>query len=237
MIFHTAADSRYFEYFFKNWHETISLRHPNASFSLRFVGKNYDGVIKYCKSNRISITVDESSLEEIKNRYNIDNDEDAKGYYAMSRWISLPADDDVCVTDIDLLMVKQLSDDIIKSLNEHNFVSVCRQKYDHPNVMMCMIIRKDKVKEIRDFAIRLLDESRLRWDLDTAIATYIEQEYEIAKFFNLFKMDHSVQKNIPVLRKDVIFGYCSAISIMGNNKIMQGAEAKRFKNDILRNLI
>lgn len=227
MIYHTAADPIYFDFFFKRWHQSIRKFQPNANFSLRYVGPENQQVLDYCSENNILLSVDSITLPEIAEKFNVD-ESTAKGYYALARWISIPNGEDVCVTDIDIIQLNPLGIDFEKISTDYSFASIARKKVDHPNMMMCLYISKDKIQEVKNKANNLLS-TVLRWDTDTAIMTWISKNYPIYLDLGLFKLDSFPQKNVPEYVK---FGYFSSkpfLSIIDKST----AEIKKIKYDLL----
>lgn len=205
MIYHTATDKVYFDLFFKRWHQSINRFDPNAGFSLRFVGNEDVDVMNYCRDHNILLTFDNISLDEISIKYNA-NHTNARGYYALSRWMSIPEHDNVCVSDVDLVQVNRSDIDFSKIFSEYNFASIARKKVKHPNMMMIFYISKDMTKLINQKTKMLLENNPLMWDSDTKLMTWISENYPIYLDFGLFQLDKINLQAIPPFVK---FGYFS----------------------------
>lgn len=212
MIYHTAADKIYFDAFFKRWHTSIKHFQPTASFSLRFVGEEDRSVEDYCIENNILLSNENISLSEIEERFKVTT-ENARGYYALSRWLSIPDGDDVCVSDVDLVQLNPLDINFGKLLREFPFASIARQKTKHPNMMMCFYISKEMTATVRKKAIDLLDKNILAWDTDISIMTWIHKNYPIYLDFGMFQLD-----KINNIKPHVKFGYFSTKTHEGDTR-------------------
>ncbi len=224
MIFHTAAEEQYYRSFFKSWFTSIKTFNPEAKFNLRFIGKtdNCD-VIKYCKDNDIILDLDPTSIDEVQMRYNC-NAADARGYYAISRWISLPVNvDHVCMTDVDLMQLNQLDFNLSNKLDEKQFITFSRQKIKKTNKMMFLGFNKDFTSTVRDKSINILQNNNLTWDLDVSILTWLilHNNFNWEEFKELYCID-----NLSISSR-VKFGYFSPIDFVHNAvKYEHGVEAK-----------
>ena len=129
MIFHTAAEKIYYNAFFKNWHTSIKKIYPTAKFSLRFVGSTTDtDVIEYCNTHHIMLDLDPTTYQEIVDKFKVTG-KCVNGYYAMSRWISIPIQNKpVFVTDVDLIATNKLIFSIDNSLNEKSWFTISKRK-------------------------------------------------------------------------------------------------------------
>jgi hypothetical protein len=210
MIFHTAAEKNYYNFFFKKWHRFLKEFNPTAKFSLRYVGDtNTCDVVEYCSTNNIMLDIDPISLNQIIEKYNC-NEKDALGYYAISRWISLPLlDDHVCMTDVDLLQLNPLEFDLDAILNEKQFISISRKKENKTNKMMFLGFNKDFVKTVKDQSIIFLENNSLVWDLDTKILIWLilKNNFNWEEFIQLYCID-----NLSDYNKDVKFAYFSSVN-------------------------
>ena len=200
MIFHTAAEKVYYNAFFKNWHTSIKKIYPSARFSLRFVGPDDDtDVIEYCQSNDILLDIDPITYNQITDKFNVTG-LNTNGYYAMSRWISVPTiDEDVFVTDIDIVAISAPSFDIEKSLNEKPWFTVSRRKANNRTLkLMAICLRKDICNSVRDKAISLLNSQPLVWSLDLNIRDFLMENFE----YNEYVLLGSINKlSIPEVKK------------------------------------
>lgn len=232
MIFHTAAEENYYNFFFKKWHSFLKEFNPTAKFSLRYVGDtNSCDVVEYCSTNNIMLDVDPTSLDQIIEKYKCPKG-NAFGYYAISRWISLPLlDEHVCMTDVDLLQLNPLDFDLNKILDEKNFISISRQKNNKTNKMMFLGFNKDFVKTVKDQSISFLENNSLVWNLDTKILIWLvlHNNFNWEEFIQLYCLDYVHDYN-----RNVKFGYFSSIRFEHRGKIYEtGSAAKKAKYDLL----
>jgi hypothetical protein len=180
MIFHTAAEKIYYNAFFKNWHNSIKKIYPAAKFSLRFVGPTTDtDVIAYCNSHHILLSLDPITFQEISDKFNVTGNH-VNGYYAMSRWISIPIqDDNVFITDVDIVAVSAPSFDIDGSLMNKPWFTVSKLKSSGNTLkLMAICLRKDICDPIRYVALALLENSPLVWSLDLHVRDYLMEKIE-----------------------------------------------------------
>lgn len=226
MIYHTAADKGYFDCFFKRWHQSIKKFQPKANFSLRYIGNEDPAVLEYCTLNNIKVTFDSIRLDEIIKKYNVSS-QDARGYYALSRWTTIPEDDDVCVTDIDIIQLNPLDMNFDTIFSEYPLATIARKKEKHPNMMMCFFISKNMTSIIRNRALSLINASTLSWHTDTKIMRWIEENYSIYKDFGLFKLNVIHPTNVP---PHVKFGYFSSKNI--TNISVTDEKLKKIKYDM-----
>jgi len=178
MIFHTATDETYYNKFYSMYSNSIIRFYPQSKLSLFFMGNNLpvNSNIEYLKQKNIS-------FESIKETYSV-NEIDAKGYYALARWLSMPIkNQNVVVSDVDIIAIKpipqQKIDDIFK---EHQIINITRTKPNGSEGGMAMMyIRKDVVEDINLMAEKILHKNNLRWDLDVQVRTYIYNTYKVAE--------------------------------------------------------
>lgn len=232
MIFHTAAEENYYNYFFKNWHKSIKkIYKPCPAFSLRFVGPTDNCDVKeYCTNNGIILDVDPITLDEIQEKYKV-SAENAKGYYAVSRWISLPElDDHVCMTDIDLVQLHPLDYDLNEKINHNNFISISRKKVNHSNKMMFLGFNKDFISKVKELSFYTLNKKKLRWDLDTEILKLLVfGDYKWEEYYDLFCLD-----TVNISQPKIKFGYFSSLEFNYNDVTYPlGLEAKRLRYKFL----
>jgi hypothetical protein len=232
MIFHTAAEQLYFDLFFQNWHTSIKKFWPGARFSLRFIGPKSVRVDEYCKTNDIIVTHDPITFEEIKTKFDQvelpEKDKRPKacyGYYAISRWLSMPVvDDHVGLTDVDIVAVKKPDmKKISKIFNEHQQYRLPRVFVDktRPKNMMVNFFRKDVVSEVNEVAANILNSSKLMWCLDLGVMDYCN------KHFNIFDEGLLAKFKTAIVPKNNLFGYYAATDFVDSKgKLHTGALAK-----------
>lgn len=225
MIFHTAAEIKYYNYFFKNWHRSLRKHWPDARFSLRFVGDASESdVVEYCKENSILLEVDSIDFGTMMERYRC-LESDALGYYAMSRWISLPIiNDHVCMTDVDIIQLNSLGFDLAADLESYDFISISRQKRNKTNKMMILFLNRDLVSTIRNKSMELLQSSPLVWNLDTQVLIWMvfDKKFRWREHTSLYCIN-----DLSRIGSKVKFGYFSGLDGMINGvKYPKGTEAK-----------
>lgn len=229
MIYHTAAEINYYNAFFKRWHKSIVSIHPDAKFSLKFVGEpGYADVVEYAKANNISLILDPTTHEDLIKKYGSMNN--GSGYYPMARWNSIPDNDDVCVTDVDVVMLTNHLDEIIEQLKTYDIVSISRLKSaDKVNLMMINYIKKNACAEIKNIALKLMDHKDFRWDIDLAVMSKAKKAFNLTYTHKLAKFDR--QANLePNPEFNAYFGYYSAIPIVLDDiSYAGGLDAKKAK--------
>lgn len=177
MIFHTAADPIYYREFYEYYFYSIKQFYPDSKMSLYFIGNE-----TLINSSIDILEQEKTNFEEILTRYKSTFDE-ARGYYALSRWRSMPVlDDHVVVSDIDIIAIKQLSLPKIETLLvDHEVINITRTKKDGTEGgMAMMIIRKDVVNTINQKAKEVLN-NKLQWDSDVQVRTFIYNNYNVAE--------------------------------------------------------
>ena len=212
MIFHTAAEKIYYNAFFKNWHTSIKKIYPTAKFSLRFVGSTTDtDVIEYCNTHHIMLDLDPTTYQEIVDKFKVTGNH-ANGYYAMSRWISIPIlDESVFVTDVDVIATNTPTFSIDNSLKKKPWLTVSKRKApDRTLKLMAICLRKDLCERVRDRAVSLLKDSPLIWSLDLQIQKYLTDNFEYNDYVLLGEVTRSTKDtNSP-------FGYASSSPVAIN---------------------
>lgn len=177
MIFHTASDPVYYHAFYKYYLRSIKQFYSKSKMSLYFIGQELP-----INSSIDILEHDNFSFEKIQQTYN-STIENAKGYYALSRWRSMPVlDDHVVVSDIDIIAIKHLPlskiDDL---LINHEVINITRtKKGGSEGGMAMMIIRKDVVESINQKATEVLD-NKLQWDSDVQVRSFIYNNYNVAQ--------------------------------------------------------
>lgn len=229
MIYHTAAEVNYYNAFFKRWHQSILYVHPDAKFSLKFVGDTIDAdVIEYTKTHNIDLILDPTTPEDLINKYG--SIEAGCGYYPMARWNSIPDSDDVCVTDVDVVLLNDHLAEITELLNEHDVVSISRLKpNDKVNLMMINYIRKDVCAKVKNVAISLMNDETFRWDIDLDVMFYIKKNLNLIYINKLLKFDRG-NDLVPDKQVYSYFGYYSAVPVkIDDIEYPGGIEAKKAK--------
>lgn len=228
MIFHTAAEASYYNFFFKRWHSYLKEFNPTAKFSLRFVGDTrVCDVVEYCNANNIMLDVDPISLTEIMDKYKCPR-QNAFGYYAISRWISLPVlNENVCMTDVDLLQLNPLDFDLNDKIDQKDFMSFSRQKTNKTNKMMFLGFNKNLVEVVKNQSNLILENNLLTWNLDTKILNWLCQSnnFNWEEFTQLYYIDRIDEYN-----KEIKFGYFGPIGFEHEGQIYNsGSGAKNAK--------
>lgn len=216
MIFHTAAEIKYFDYFFENWHQTIKkVWGDDVKFSLRFVGPMEDRVATYCETHSIAVTHDPT--------VGVD-----PGYYPMSRWVSIPTGDHVCVTDVDIVALTKVRD-IEHKLAEYDMIPISRVKVTMNNPMMAVFYNKNFAKRVRNEAIRIFKTKALKWDLDVSVMKWCKGNLTWMELFEIQKLDNTILGGVPV-NDSMSFGYCGSTDYIGEDLITySGVEAKHMR--------
>ena len=228
MIFHTAAEQIYYDLFFSNWHKSIKKFWPGAKFSLRFVGPKNKAVDEYCSKHNILLTHDPITFEEIDSTFQKEElnkrPKACYGYYALSRWMSMPiADDHVCLTDIDVVALQRPD---LRAINEifskYQQYRIPRAMPDKtkPKNMMVNMFRKDVVSEVNQVAADLLFGSKLMWCLDLQVMAHCNKNFAILDEALLVKFKGAV------VAKNNLFGYCCGSEFVDNGITYKNAEAK-----------
>jgi hypothetical protein len=177
MIFHTAADSVYYKSFYDYYSYSIKKYFNNSKLSLHFIGNStpVNPLINYSTNHNIS-------FDKIKEKYNVD-DINAKGFYALSRWLSIPnKNNNVVVSDVDIIALKYLPENNINNLLEnYEVINITRTKKNgSEGGMAMMIIRQDVINEINKKAKDVLNNHKLQWDSDVQVRSFIYNNYNVA---------------------------------------------------------
>lgn len=176
MIFHTAADNTYYNNFYNLYYSTISQFYPNSIFSLYFLGD------KRPNNSSIAHLVQENiSFSDIEKKYNTTG-RDTKGYYALSRWKSMPVENQhVVVSDVDVIALKAIPQEIINDvLKHHEAINISRTKKNgDEGGMAMMILRKDIVDNVNNFADSILDTEPLHWASDVSVRSFIYKNFNV----------------------------------------------------------
>lgn len=228
MIFHTAADQVYYDLFFLNWHTSIKKFWPDAGFSLRFVGPKDKAVDNYCSKHNILLSHDPITLEEIDSKFiKVELNKRPKacyGYYALSRWMSMPVvNDHVGLTDIDIVALQKPNlksiNHILSNYQQYRLPRVMQDK-SKPKNMMVNFFRKDVVSEVNQVATDLLFKSKLMWCLDLQVMDYCNKNFSILDEGLLVKFKG------PIVPKNNLFGYCCGSEFVDKGITYKNAQAK-----------
>jgi hypothetical protein len=190
MIFHASADRLYYDNFYQMFFTQIKKHYPNPTCSFNYVGLDHHDLDFSAVDISTVDAIDESSIREV---YNV-NPNEAKGYYALSRWLSIPVTgDNVVVCDIDILAINDIDYNLINQLlDETPVINITRIK---PNGkeggMMVMILRADICQLVKNLAHNLLTTENLCWQTDTLIHGFLYQNFKVRHILNM----HSVQKD------------------------------------------
>lgn len=232
MIFHTAAEQTYFDLFFTNWHTSIKKFWPEAKCSLRFVGPKSLKVDKYCKENNILVSHDPITIEDIRIKFERvelpkkdKRPESCYGYYAISRWLSMPVvGEHVCLTDVDLVAISRPNlDKVNKILEQYQQYRLPRfpNNGTKPKNMMVNFFRKDVVAKVNEVAANILNSSKLMWCSDLGVMDYCNKNFNILDESLLIKFK---EKIVP---KHYLFGYgCGTDFKDRKGKLHTGVQAK-----------
>jgi hypothetical protein len=177
MIFHTSADPLYYENFYKFYNESIKLFYPDSKLSFHFVGHD---------SNIIKSPIDifsqkKISKKEIEIMYNT-SERDTLGYYAISRWLSIPdIGDHVVVSDVDIVAIKSIPTNYILDIfKDYEAINITRTKKNGTEGgMAMMILRKDIISSINQKANEVLNNPTLAWDSDVQVRTFIYENFKV----------------------------------------------------------
>jgi len=241
MIFHTAAEQVYFDLFFSNWHLSIKKFWPGAKFSLRFIGPKSESVDKYCSDNDILITHDPITFDEINANFNMielpEKDKRPKacyGYYALSRWLSMPElDENVGLTDVDVVAIRKPDmlkiDKIFSQYQQYRLPRVFVDK-TRPKNMMVNFFRKDVVRTVNQVATDILRSKRLMWCSDLGVMDYCNKNFKILDEGLLAKFKSAMTP------KNNLFGYYAATDFIDKGKTYTGAFAKAARYNKFFNL-
>ena len=187
MIFHTAADDVYYNQFYHLYQSTIKQFYPDNKFSLYYIGNTL------LKNKKISyIQQDNITSQEIENRYDV-NGRDTKGYYALSRWWSMPVENEhVAVSDVDVIALKTIPQEKINNiLVDYEVINITRiKKNGTEGGMNLMILHKTIVDDVNKKAKSVLNNSQLHWASDVNVREFI---YTNFKVYNLPEM-HTFNK-------------------------------------------
>jgi hypothetical protein len=204
MIFHCASDKIYYEYFFKNFVDSIKKYYPNPKISYNFIGKDLPNNIE-----TDILQIDKISWDEIKTQYKA-SDREAKGYYALSRWLSIPIQNEhVAVCDVDVLAVNKINHELIETcLQTHQVINLTRMKPKGAGEggMMSMILRKDICAEVKKYSNQLLNEKKLVWARDVDIRSMLYSKYSVKNILNMYQITkNTTEKDLKSIKEWFIF--------------------------------
>lgn len=183
MIFHTAANKSYHDAFFEQFISSVKENYTNAKFSFHSIGhlEKKLGVDYF--------SFDTNTLDDIKQKYNTNDNRHASGYYCISRWLSIPVvGEHVCVCDIDIKAANKIDHDLIENyLEVHKVINVTRHKPkdNTEGGMMVIFLHKDICQSVKQFATELLDKEQLTWALDVRVRNHL---YNLFNVKNILKM-------------------------------------------------
>ena len=132
MVFHTTCDELYFYRFYENFWKSIRKYNPEADFSLNYVGSKNDKIINFCKENKIILSIEETTLKDLEQKFTRSVYRDILGYYPLCRWKSIPlVDETVIVCDVDMLAIGKIDIGFIEELlKKYQAVNITRIKPD-----------------------------------------------------------------------------------------------------------
>lgn len=226
MIFHTAAEKVYYNAFFKMWHRNIDKHVPNAKFSLKFVGDTSStDVVSFCKDKNIDLILDCTTIDTLIEKYR--SLIVARGYYPMARWNSIPIKDEhVCVTDVDVIMLKNDIADMELLFEENDFISVARGR----KRLMVNYIHKDACAAVLEHSKSLMDSDKFRWDLDLDVMSWMLENLRGANLNQLAKFDSTSNRLFNYVPNFCSFGYYSSVGFTYDEvHYPDGFEAKKAK--------
>jgi hypothetical protein len=213
MIFHCSSDRVYYEHFFKNFVYSIKKNYSNSKISYNFVGTDLP--------NNIETDIlqnDTKSWDEIKTQYKA-SDREAKGYYALSRWLSIPIQNEhVAVCDIDVLAVnkidKELIDNLLQTYQVINLTRI-KPKSSKEGGMMIMILHKDICATIKKFSNSLLIDNKLQWMTDVMVRTFLYENYKVKDLLQM--EDISKKENLNSIDKWFVFSKLNKFEKLKNS--------------------
>lgn len=175
MIFHTAADIHYYNYFYKFYKTTISHFYPNAELSLHYMAEDIlvDTDVKH-------FSAENTNINKIQEKYNAD-ERSALGYYCLARWLFLPeVDDNIVVSDVDIIAIKSIDQQRFDNLfEEYQVINITRTKKGGTEGGMAMIaVRSDVIKPVKLFSNNLLNSNKLQWALDVEVRTFLYENFK-----------------------------------------------------------
>jgi hypothetical protein len=213
MIFHCSSDRVYYEHFFKNFVYSIKKNYLNPKISYNFVGTDLpDNIVTDYFQN------DKKNWNEIKTLYKA-TDREAKGYYALSRWLSIPEENDhVAVCDIDVLAVnkidKELIDNLLQTYQVINLTRI-KPKSSKEGGMMIMILHKDICATIKKFSNSLLIDNKLQWMTDVMVRTFLYENYKVKDLLQM--EDISKKENLNSIDKWFVFSKLNKFEKLKNS--------------------
>ena len=201
MIFHCSSDRIYYEHFFKKFVYSIKKNYSNPKISYNFVGTDLpDNIVTDI------LQIDKISWDEIKTQYTA-SDREAKGYYALSRWLSIPIQNEhVAVCDVDVLAVNKIDHELIETcLQTHQVINLTRMKPKGAGEggMMIMILHKDILNVVKKFTNNVLSTNKLIWQTDVLVRTYLYENFKVKQLLQM--EDVSKNKDLRTTDKWFIF--------------------------------
>jgi len=194
MIFHTAAEQNYYEKFYSLYSNSIKKFYPEAELSLHFLGKEPP-----LKNKNISYRSYENiSFDQIQKKYKTLNTRDTKGYYALARWRSIPeVSKNVVVSDVDIIAIKTINQERFNDLfKTHEVINITRTKKNGAEGGMAMLcLRHDIISDVNNFSSKVLYNSKLQWDSDVSVRTYLYNNYEVAEIPEMYVFNKKTNYN------------------------------------------
>lgn len=176
MIFHTAADLVYYNNFYELYNSTIKKFYPDDTFSLYYLGNTLPN-----NTNISYVTQEKITSAEIESTYKV-TDRNTKGYYALSRWWSMPvANEHVVVSDVDVVALNTISKEKIDNIfKTYEAINITRTKKNGQEGGMAMLIlRKDIVDDVNNNAKYVLKNIPLSWSSDVNVRGFIYKNFNV----------------------------------------------------------
>jgi hypothetical protein len=185
MIFHTSADKKFYSAFFIHFSDSISRNCENKKISLNFVGPEVPQ-----NSRADMFSQNHKTLEDIEKEYHT-TDRDSLGYYALSRWLSIPIiNEHVIVCDIDIIAINKINFQVLEeNLIDHPVINITRKKPNgHEGGMMIMVLRKDICLAVKEYAQKILIEKPLSWSRDVDVRSMLYERYSVKNILNMYQI-------------------------------------------------
>lgn len=194
MIFHCAADPVYLEKYYALYHDSIKHYCPAAEFSLNVLGK---APSSFDKSQLKFFTEEKVSLDSVIQKYQVQDERSALGYYAFNRWISLPdADQPLVVSDVDIAAINRIDTDLITDLLcNHDVIQVTRRTLDTSGGVLMFILHPRVISDVREFARNYLETTPLTWDLDLGMLRHFQNNFSLAQTLQFREVTKNINLN------------------------------------------
>lgn len=147
MIFHTVCDQLYFDRFYNDFYNSIKLNAPSAQFSLNLVDSRNSSIEQFCDENGILLTMENRSLDDLRNLFPTAAENDLLGYYPLCRWGSIPEiGENVCVCDVDIQAINPIDIAMIENLlTTYDVVNITRTKPNGETGGMMLICLSSRI--------------------------------------------------------------------------------------------